>query len=145
MDLPHVTVACFCEKVLEEKNGSLSVIRIADRVEYEIPDFPLPEGIKHGFPLTALIAVKSGPAKGKFKLSVVSESPSGKRVKGPIVDLEMEGGDHGKNFILNYVFGPAEDGLYWFDVLVDNERLTRIPLMLVSKIREHSARQAGSR
>jgi len=133
MAVPYLTAAFFCEKVLEEKNGSLSAIRIADRVEVEEPSFELPKDVKPGFALSALVAVKSGPAKGKFTLKIVSESPSGKRSEGPVLPVTLEGGDHGQNFIVNFVMHLGEQGVYWFDVIFEEQVLTRIPLMVARK------------
>lgn len=43
----------------------------------------------------------------------------------------LEGEDRGVNQILNLSFGVDEEGLYWFDVLVDGALMTRIPMRVL--------------
>ena len=43
------------------------------------------------------------------------------------------GKDHGQNLIVNMTLGIEEDGLYWFDVIFDDEVLTKIPLMVAQE------------
>lgn len=130
--MPHVIAAFFCEKILQEKDGSLSVIRIADRLSYTLPPEGLPEGVKPMAQIAGLIALRSGPASGKFTLKLRSNSPSGKQDESFYsVPIELQGGDHGQNLILNVKMGILEDGLFWFDVILDGQVLTRIPLTVV--------------
>jgi uncharacterized protein DUF6941 len=129
--MPHVVAALFCEKVLQEKDGSLTVVRIADRLTYTLPP-ELPEGVKPLAQLAGLIALRSGSASGKFTLKIRSNSPSGKQDEDFFSSpIELRGGDHGQNMILNISMGILEDGLFWFDVILDDRVLTRIPLMVV--------------
>ena len=57
--------------------------------------------------------------------------PSGER--GPVAEASvlMEGEDRGVNLIADTAFAPEQQGLYWFDVLLDGELFTRIPLRAV--------------
>jgi hypothetical protein len=134
---PYLTAAMLCEKVLEEKNGTLSVIRIADRLGYQLPIFPpgvpMPEGIRAAAQLSGLICLKSGPVTGDHSLSIIVENPVGDRKQVFVFPLKLEGKDQGQNVVLNMALGIEHDGLYWFDVLFDGEVLTRIPLTVVQE------------
>ena len=131
--MPYLTAALLCERVIEEKNGTLSVIRIADRVEVEIPPGGVPGGYRPVVPISGLVALKSGPAKGSFTLRIIITRPSGERLEGPAIPVELEGEDRGQNFILNFLIGVSEEGLHWFEVVFENQVLSRIPLMVVRK------------
>ena len=127
--LPYVSAALICEKVLQEPNGSLSLIRLADQVQIEMVG--VPAGFKPGLALNGLIALKSGNAKGKFTITIDAINPKNetKRIGG--WDVELQGNDHGANLILNLNLGIEHAGLYWFDVRVDGTRVSMIPLTIV--------------
>lgn len=129
---PYLIAALICEKVLQEKDGSLSIIRIADKLMYEMME-GAPEGARPTFQLEGLVSIKSGPATRTFNLRVVFNSPSGNKFEPPSSKIVLEGGDHGQNLILKMVIGLKEDGLYWLDVMVDSDVLTRIPLLVERK------------
>lgn len=134
--LPYLTAALLCEKVLEEKSGTLSAVRIIDRLEYELQT-NVPElaklDIKPIIPFTALICLKSGPVVGKVKVSFDGIRPSGKSKRLITLEVDLKGGDQGQNLVLNMGITVEEEGLHWFEVRVDEALLTKIPLMLVPK------------
>jgi hypothetical protein len=120
-----------CERVIQEKDGTLTVIRIVDRVEIQmqtnIPN--LPEVIAT-VQLTGLICIKSGPAKGKGLLTIDGEQPSGKIKRLGEFPLDLQGGENGQNVILNITMATKENGLHWFNVCVDNQTISKIPLIV---------------
>lgn len=128
-DGPHVAAGLICERILQEADGVISAIRMIDRVYFAAD----PEGnlINPAYPITILIALKSGAARGNFSFAVEMEKPSGERIpilKAPVL---LEGEDRGANLILNHGFVPDQQGLYWFDVFFEENRITRIPLRAV--------------
>jgi hypothetical protein len=126
--LPYIQAALLCEKVLQETNGSLSIIHIADKLEYRAEGYP--PGYKPAIILTGLLALKSGPVVGNHAVKVVVENPVGERREISSTSFEFLGKDHGQNIILNLTLGIAQDGIYWFDVFFDEDLLTRIPLIV---------------
>lgn len=135
-NLPYLTAALLCERVLQEKDGTLSAFRIVDQIEFELQT-DTPEikklDIKPALQLNILIAIKAGPAKGRVTLNIDSTRPSGMRKHLIEFPLELKGGEEGANFIINLVQGTDEEGLHWFEVKIDDTLLTKIPLMLVRK------------
>jgi uncharacterized protein DUF6941 len=127
---PYVTAALLCEKILQEKDESLTLVRIADRLQYSLEGQGLPEGTKPMITMHGLLGIKSGPITGDHTLTLVSEKPSGHRKQVLSLPVKLLGKDHAQNVILNIGLGIDENGLYWFDVLFDEELLTRIPLMV---------------
>jgi hypothetical protein len=127
---PYLTAALLCEKVLQEKDGTLSIIRIADRVTYQ-PIGVAAKNLKPIHQMQGLVGLKSGPITGEHVLKIIGERPSGQRNELMKSSITLFGQDQGQNFILNLAIGLEEDGLHWFDVLLDDEVLTRIPLMVM--------------
>ncbi len=58
---PYVSVAVFCDAVLRELDGTESLIRLRRRVSVPVS----PTGPVNPVPLTLLIALQSGEAKGR--------------------------------------------------------------------------------
>jgi len=137
---PYLTAALLCEKVLQEADGTLSVMRIADRVQLQnappgIQLAPPPPGVQPPIPifqLACLVALKSGPLVGDYTLGLTLFSPSGKVQGIPIKQpMKLLGKDQGQNFVINLVMSAEEEGLHWLHVTLGDMELTRIPLMVV--------------
>lgn len=129
---PFLAAAFFCEHILEDKDGALSAIRIVDRVTQtatgpgapdEMPPLPIQ--------LWALISLRSGAARGRGTISIRPENPSGHQSDPVELPIHFEGEERGANFRTQIGFVAESEGLYWFDVLLDDELLTRIPLRVV--------------
>jgi hypothetical protein len=128
-------VAVLCEKVLQEADGVISLIRIVDRliqstvgpgVPEEMPPFPVN--------LTAVIVLKSGSARGRHSIRLTIEAPSGEQMpQEAIMPLLLEGEERGINVVLNLGFMAEHEGLYWFNVHFGTQDvlLTRIPLRVI--------------
>jgi hypothetical protein len=126
---PHLQVAAVCDRVLQEQDGTISAIRIIDRATFVAGDDGRP--VEGRQPVVFLIAFKSGAARGRFTVELLREKPSGEQ--GPVLQAPVffEGEDRGVNLILNAIFEPDQEGLYWYDVLFEGERVTRIPLRAI--------------
>ncbi len=137
-DGPHVSIAALCESILDEKNGRMSCIRFLDKLDVnyavsgDASQLPSPIPIPP-FKVNGLIGFKSGSFKGKKSIRIKVIKPSGveMQIKGDIgeaLPVVFEGGEHGVNIVLDLTLQVDEEGLYYFDVLVDQEMVTRIPL-----------------
>ncbi len=129
---PWLVAALLCEKVLEEKDSALSAIRIVDRIILNASGPGAPEKMPPlPVQLTALISFKSGFAKGNFTVKVRPVSPSQQKIQGMDFPIFLEGDERGANVIVNLGMTLNEDGLYWFDVLLGDRLLTRMPLRII--------------
>ena len=124
---PHLQAALIAERVLQEQDGVITPIRVIDRVMMSIlPDAELPAAAEK---LVLLVTLKSGGARGSYTLTVRLENPSGTEIPFiPPATVFLEGEERGVALIVPFAFSPEEQGLYWFDVYFENERLTRVPL-----------------
>ncbi len=129
---PYLAAALFCERVLEEKDGVLSIIRIIDRVIQSASGPSTPDQMPPlSYGLTVLICLKPGRAKGTTQVRIDMESPSGLVKPGPSMSALMEGEDRGQNLIMKMQMTFDEPGLYWFNVYVENTIITRMPFRVV--------------
>ena len=129
---PHVVAAAICEKVLQEQDGVLSLIRIIDRVMIQVRGDQVPGELPEGGGMNVTLAVllRSGDARGRHPISVSVETPDGRELPPQPMDVLFEQPDAGANLILNMSL-PAIEGLYWLIVTVDDRELTRTPLRVI--------------
>ena len=99
---PYLQMAVFCEKVLHERDGVLSAIRIIDRMNRTAAG-PNPPDVMPPFDyqLTALITLKSGRARGSVYVEIEPEMPSGIKRPRAGMTAQMEGNERGQNLIMN--------------------------------------------
>jgi hypothetical protein len=136
---PWVQLACVCERVLQEQDGVLSLIRVVDRLMLgatgpEPPD----EMPKMPVNFTLLVALKGGAARGRFQVRLTLEAPSGERMPTEAtLPVLFEGEDRGVNLVVPVGLELDQEGVYWFDVWLGprygqpEELLTRVPLRIV--------------
>jgi hypothetical protein len=129
---PYLQMAAFCENVIEDKNGVLSLIRIIDRTIMTATGVEAPEKMPP-FPLnlTMVLGFKSGFAQGTFQVRIRPVTPDGQPRPELTVPIHLEGADRGHNLILPIRMMVEQDGLYWFDVYVGDTRFTRMPFRIV--------------
>jgi len=125
----HLSMAVFCEKVLREADNVLSIIRVIDRFNVF---GPTPE-MKQPYPLpfTILVSFKSGILRGKQLLEIRPISPTGTEMQSFSFPMLFEGDDERGNAVIAPMTFIAEaEGLYWFDVYLNGEVVTRMPLRI---------------
>ena len=78
---PLVQVACLCERVLQEKDGVFSLIRVVDT--YTVSKLPqtAPPDMKQAIELNAFVSLKSGDFVGESDVWLVLHYPSAKTKK----------------------------------------------------------------
>jgi hypothetical protein len=142
---PHIAMAVFCERVLDEKDGVLSVIRIVDRFTITVRGPGVPSEMPAGqINVTLVVGLRSGNAKGRHSLSIWPELPSGERATKTEMPVFFEGEERGVNAVLQIVMPITQEGLYWFDLILDeNQYLTRVPLRIVYQPIQASATPPG--
>lgn len=128
---PYLEIAVLCQEVLEEKTGLLTLVRLTDRLivtagsgsPEDLPPVPVN--------LVAVIGFKAGDARGRHNLSLKQETPSGLMLPAVTVPMFFEGEDRGARVILKLGLQAEQEGLYWFDVQLDERPITRIPLRVI--------------
>lgn len=124
---PYLGAATICERVLHEDKVP-SLIRVIDTFKIEAKASTLPPGV---IQFVIFVLLKAGDAVGKRKLHFVGTTPSGKNTFNETRDIELLGGPAGgATLAMNVSLVIAEVGVYWFDVSVNDDLMTRIPLKI---------------
>ena len=137
---PYLKTAVFCEHVLREVDGVPSLIRIVDRITHTRtgPDAPVEmPPVSHN--LRAFISLASGEMRGSSEIKIELEEPSGLRKPSMASSVLFEGEDKGVNLVLNMTTTFEYQGLYWFNVYLDDKLLTRMPLRVIYSRMTHGA------
>ena len=132
---PFLLAGLICERVLQEQDGVLSAIRIIDQLTHTIIAPSMPEELPSvPYNLTFLIVLKPGRARGRHNVALRMEDPSGNRRQLFAQSLQLEGENRGANWVIQANVTFSMEGLYWFDVLVEEEVMTRIPFKLMYQL-----------
>lgn len=130
---PYLSAALLCEKVLEEKNGVKSAIRIIDRITRTAvgPNPPL-EMEPFTYPVVLLLKFKSGWARGVHTVKIQPAKPSGELMPEIVNSVLFEGEeDRGIDIVGNVVFKLDQTGIYWIHIYLDDMKVTQIPLRVI--------------
>ncbi len=129
---PYLIAALICERVIQEKDETVSLIRITDRIAVTTSAAGSPETMPPiAVNLTAFISFKSGSAKGRHTVKWRTETPSGITLPEQLLPVLFEGDDRGVNLILALNMTIDQEGVYWFDILLEDQLFTRIPLRVL--------------
>jgi len=133
---PYLAAAFFCEKILYEKDDVLSAVRLVDTFFVTLPP-NLPEEATPVIQLTALIGFKQAAPSDKpekHQLQILMHAPSGPKSLQAAPDILFKPNEQaaGANIVLHIATNAKEFGLYWTDVLLDGELVTRIPFKLLA-------------
>ena len=132
-DGPHLQTAVLCEKVLVEQDGVKSAIRMFDR-HTRTAVGPSPPMEMEPFKMNAalLLRFKSGSARGTYQLRVNMQKPSGESIQPGSSSIIFEGeDDRGADVVVNLEMELNLTGLYWFDIYLEDIRVTRVPMRVV--------------
>ena len=129
---PYLTAALLCERVLQEKDETVSVIRLIDRLAVTVNALNSPETMPSiTANLTLFVGLKSGSARGRNTIKIRTEAPSGITLSDQLLSALFEGEDRGVNLIVNMGLTLDQEGVYWFNILLEETLLTRIPLRVL--------------
>lgn len=154
---PLVAGAFFCERVIQEQDGVLTIVRIIDTLYiHQVVKLaaPVPVQPPVGFPtqsvqsgLHLVVLLKSGDYRGQGVLNLRGLKPSGEPLKARTpteIPVELKGGHYGANVVINLGMPFELSGIYWFELYFDGHVLTRMPLsVVVSEQRSETEKPAS--
>ena len=129
---PYLQVAAFCEQVIEDKSGVLSLIRVVDRITVNAAGTEVPEDMPP-FDLNwkLVLVLKSGEVKGSHPIKFVLELPDVTKKQAIIVSVHLEGGNRGAQVVTDFRMKMEMPGVYWVHVYFDDELLTKLPIQVI--------------
>jgi len=126
---PYLSGAFLCEKALHEADGVNSFIRMVDRWTVTGPTEGMPAT---AIQATLVVVFKSGIHRGAGEIVITPRTPSDIRLPPMNVPVHFEGDeDRGVTLILPMAFPVQEAGLYWFNVSLDGQSFSEIPLRVI--------------
>ncbi|MEP6911989.1 MAG: hypothetical protein ABI923_04495 [bacterium] len=130
---PYVTVAALCEKTIEDKLGRLSLINIVDQINISPPQgTPAPEQMPQvSIQLVVVVSLKAGILTGQQNLKLTVVRPEGERGPSVTTPVLFQGDERGTNLITNLGLQFEKEGLYWIDIEVADQLVSRIPLRVL--------------
>lgn len=130
---PYVATAVFAERVLEEKDGVNSLIRIVDRVQIAVKmpkekdERPI---VRHN--LLLYLSLKCGQERGSYQLEFQPIKPDGERLSIMKQSVHFEGPDYrGVNIIIRATIDIDKEGTWWFEIKHRGSILTKVPLDVI--------------
>lgn len=125
---PYIQAAAFCENVIEDKTGALSLIRLIDTLTHtESGSEPPSEMPPVPWHMKLVLMLKAGRARGRHEIKIVPELPSGETKTPLIFSVHMEADERGQNLLADIAFTFIMEGLHWFNVYFDDALFTKIP------------------
>lgn len=134
---PFLTSALLCEKVLVEKDGVKSAVRIFDRITHTPPVQTTSQPmVPFTHPMSLLIQFKKGEAQGSFFVRLALLRPAGDSPPDQIITVNFEGDeDRGVDIVSHMMLEFNTAGIYWIRVFLgrdeDEEFITQIPLRVI--------------
>ncbi|MCP4608964.1 MAG: hypothetical protein GY845_09655 [Planctomycetes bacterium] len=129
---PYVNLATFCEQLIEDKSGVLSLIRVVDRMHINAqgPNAPeqMPPAQMNWF---LILNFRAGTARGSHIVKIQPELPSGLKLDPISMSAHFEGGNRGVNIISRLDMKLEEPGVYWFWIFLEDQMVTKIPLEVI--------------
>ena len=129
---PHLKMACFCERVLREVDGVATLVRVIDRLTHTESKADAPEEMPPvTYEMKLVIMLIPAKALGRHELKVERELPSGIRDKPIALTVQLEGGNRGANIVMDTKMTFPLEGLYWFNLYLDEVLLTKMPFQVL--------------
>lgn len=125
---PYLQAALLCERVEQEApNRPITIVGLIDRVvvRAEYGTTPQPSVVS----CYAVVILKTGSRPGNYRLRLTLMSPSGRPLREFSLDITLSNEpDQGVNVVMPIQFTASEEGIYWFEVKLDND----LPLTKIS-------------
>lgn len=139
-DRPLLQAAALCDRILQEKDNTISAIRMVDR-------FQIPAGTSReiGIPLNVLFSFKTGEYQGEFEVTFRVRRPSGAHKLLPErFPAKFLPGSGGVNFMIAMALQADERGVHYIDALRGDDVLASIVFTLVDGPAEEPAANAST-
>ena len=132
---PYLNAAFLCEKVLEQKDGVLSVIRIIDRFTYKYTvssENPSTDVRTFKATFAFVLILKSGENPGVTNIKIVPKKPDNSTLPPIAQTIHLDTPNNkGHNLVINSNFTFDQRGVWWFEVFINDMPRTKIPLEVI--------------
>jgi hypothetical protein len=128
---PYLLMAVMCQRADQDQYGSMNIINVLEQLVVGSDDPNAPVEFP-GFRLEAqlVVSLASGDRRGDAVVTIEAEDPNMNRLEPVSQDVRFAGEDHRVTVVSNVSLDVEHTGVYWFNVLLDDTFLTRIPLRI---------------
>ena len=132
-DGPYLGSALLCERVIEEKDGTKSLMRIVNRLITSVQGPTVPERMP---PIQAIlflsISMRTGKKAGAHDVKIGLTRPDKSALPEQIQRIKLEEPEsRSTDIVVNMSLGLDQEGTYWFEIYFDEFLMTKIPLEVV--------------
>ena len=145
---PRLLMAAICERAIVGSDNMLTIVRLIDVVTVSAvaPADEMAAAIASlGAPVqgTLVLVFKGGEVDATHQITVVAHTPTGDVHEFPKIDSVfgslIPGAVPGSNAGVNLQMSIKREGTYWFEVKLDGETVTAVPLEIVFQAAEPPA------
>ena len=130
-DGPYLLAALLCERAYQNEYGAFNIDGVIEElvVQANVPRAPkdMPPFRLEGF---AVIAFAAGVARGAYRVTLVPIRPNGERLEPVSQQISFDSDESRYTAVYNLSLDVTEPGLYWFDVLLNERLVSRIPVRI---------------
>ena len=132
---PQLRITALCERVLEEKDGAISLIRLIDRLIITAEGTDVPKELPPGqVSLTAIMSWING--LGNYEAKIRVNFPDGNSFNTASLPFYLDSLDRVHNIVLRLTLPVKQPGIYWFNFMLGDEIKTKIPLRVIYQRKE---------
>jgi len=145
-DGPYLTAALLCERILEEKDGVKSLVRVVNRIISKAQGPQVPEKMPLIQAMLSLyLSMRTGNKSGKHEIRIGFSRPDKTATSLLVQGVNLEPPEsHGIDLAINLNLSLDQEGVYWFDVCFDECLMTKIPLSVIYLTQSEGKNQARS-
>lgn len=127
---PYIAAAFFCEKILTERDGVISAIRIIDRLTFNIQ--PGSGSSPKPYSFNLFISLKTGERPGVTKIRIEGRKPNPPHLPNVEKTIHLDqAASSGANLHIGITVDFDQPGVWWFWVYVNEHERTRVPLEVI--------------
>jgi hypothetical protein len=141
---PKLRIGTLCERVLEEKDGVLSLIRIIDRLIITAEGTEVPKELPPGqAAITAVMSWING--LGNYEARIRIQMPDNTSIESQTIPFYLDSLDKVQNLIIQMLLPVKVQGVYWFEFMLGEDIKNRLPLRVIYQRKQHPKPLGGSR
>lgn len=133
---PYLKCGVLCERVLDEKDGVLSFVRVVDRHIVTAEGTKVPVEMPSGrADLTAVMMWCGGLGNHEAKIQIIM--PGDKKWESPTFPFFLDSFERGYNIVARLDLEIKQAGLYWVEFLLNGKVRSRMPWRVIYRRIEH--------
>lgn len=128
---PHLKLGVVCERVLEEKDNVLSLIRVVDKFVITFTGKELPDQLPEGTTTLTIVMSWVG-GLGRHEATFDITSPGGGTQRSPRSwSFNLDSLNRGHNIVVTLPVKITKPGLYWVEFILNGKVKGRIPFQVL--------------